>query len=195
MIVGTIQREDDCSWQDASKSWLEQDREEEGGAYYVGTCQGVSNQPPEAEKKRSSGASCLPKKEEEDEEIMENSWWSPDPRELQVEEGEKDYFLELLMGGLALGGGERQWRGRLWPAARRASRPKKQQPRRVSQPRVRERGGAMGGPPRKEASQVPKRGKKRLVYRVEGSQRRGNQAAGARRYHLTSMAARDPGTK
>jgi hypothetical protein len=46
MIMGTIQREDDYSWQEASKSWLEQEGEEEGGAYYVGTCQGVSNQPP-----------------------------------------------------------------------------------------------------------------------------------------------------
>jgi hypothetical protein len=29
MIVGTVQQEDDCSWQHASKSWLEQDEEEE----------------------------------------------------------------------------------------------------------------------------------------------------------------------
>jgi hypothetical protein len=67
MIVGTIQREDDCSWQDASKSCLEQEGEEEDGAYYVGTCQSVSNQPPEAEKKHSNGASCSSMKEEEDE--------------------------------------------------------------------------------------------------------------------------------
>jgi hypothetical protein len=76
MIVGTIQQEDDCSWQDASKSWLEPDGEEEGGAYYVGTCQGLSNQPPEAEKEWSSGASDPPKKEEEEgekEEVMEGS--------------------------------------------------------------------------------------------------------------------------
>ncbi len=105
MIVGTIQREDDCSWQDASKFWQEQDGEEEGGAYYVGTCQSVSNHPPETEEEHPSGASCPSKREEEDEEIMENSWWYPDPRELQIEEGEKDYFRELLMGGSAPGGG------------------------------------------------------------------------------------------
>jgi hypothetical protein len=102
MIMGTIQQEDDCSWQDASKSWLEPDGEEEGG-----TCQGLSNQPPEAEKERPSGASDPPKKEEEEgekEEVMEGSWWSPDPKELQVEEGGRDYFIELLMGGSSLDG-------------------------------------------------------------------------------------------
>ncbi len=41
MIVGTVQQEDNCSWQDASKSWLEQDEEEEVGIYQVGTCQGT----------------------------------------------------------------------------------------------------------------------------------------------------------
>jgi hypothetical protein len=45
MIVGTIQREDSCSWQDASRSWLEQDGEEEDGDYQVGTCQGASGAP------------------------------------------------------------------------------------------------------------------------------------------------------
>jgi hypothetical protein len=32
---------------------------------------------------------------------MENSWWTPEPEDLQIEEREKDYFLELLMGGSA----------------------------------------------------------------------------------------------
>jgi hypothetical protein len=41
MIVGTVQQEDDCSWQDASKSWLEQEEKEETGIYQVGTCQGA----------------------------------------------------------------------------------------------------------------------------------------------------------
>jgi hypothetical protein len=54
MIVGTIQREDDCSWQDASKSWLEQDEEEEGETYHVGTCQCASGLPPKAEEKKCS---------------------------------------------------------------------------------------------------------------------------------------------
>ncbi len=41
MIVGTVQQEEDCSWQDASKSWMEQDEEMEAGVYQVGTCQGA----------------------------------------------------------------------------------------------------------------------------------------------------------
>ncbi len=104
MIVGTIQQEDDGSWQEASNSWLEQDGEEESRVYCVGTCQGVSSQLPEAGERCSSGASCSP--EEEDEEIIKDGWWSPDLGELQIEKGEKEYFIELLMSGSALGGGE-----------------------------------------------------------------------------------------
>jgi hypothetical protein len=101
MIVGTIQREDNCSWQDVGKSWLEQDEEEEGEVYHVGTCQGASSPPSESEEKHCSRTGRSPKKEDEDARIMENSWWTPDPRDLQIEEREKDYFLELLMGGSA----------------------------------------------------------------------------------------------
>jgi hypothetical protein len=42
MIVGTIQRENNCSWQEASRSWLEQDGGEEDGVYQVRMCQGAS---------------------------------------------------------------------------------------------------------------------------------------------------------
>jgi hypothetical protein len=35
---------------------------------------------------------------------MEDGWWSPDPRELQIGEEETEYFIELLMGGSAAGG-------------------------------------------------------------------------------------------
>ncbi len=45
MIVGTVQQEDSCSWQDASRSWLEQDKEEDVGIYQVGTCQGTGGAP------------------------------------------------------------------------------------------------------------------------------------------------------
>jgi hypothetical protein len=41
MIVGTVQQEDDYSWQDASKSWLEQDVKGEIETCQVGTCQGA----------------------------------------------------------------------------------------------------------------------------------------------------------
>ncbi len=65
MIVGTIQREDNYSWQDASKSWLEQDEEEEDGTYYVGTCQGASSVPPESGERQSSMVVRPPTKEHE----------------------------------------------------------------------------------------------------------------------------------
>ncbi len=106
MIVGTIQQEGDGSWQEASSSWLEPDGREESEAYCVGTCQETSSQPPETGRKCSNGASGSPEEEEEDKENMEDRWWIPDPRELQIEEGEKEYFIELLMSSSAQGGGE-----------------------------------------------------------------------------------------
>ncbi len=45
MIVGTVQQEDNCSWQDASKPWLEQDEEVTVGVYQVGTCQSADGVP------------------------------------------------------------------------------------------------------------------------------------------------------
>ncbi len=41
MIVGTVQQEDGCSWQDASKPWMERDEEMTVGDCQVGTCQGT----------------------------------------------------------------------------------------------------------------------------------------------------------
>jgi hypothetical protein len=105
MIVGTFQQGNNGSWQEASILWLELDGEEESEAYCVGTCQGASSQPPETGGKCSSGASGSPEEEEEDEEIMKDGWWTPDLKELQIEEGEKEYFIELHMSGSALGGG------------------------------------------------------------------------------------------
>ncbi len=55
MIVGTIQQEDNYSWQEASNSWLEQDEEEENGTYYVGTCRGAK-----ANEKQGSADACPP---------------------------------------------------------------------------------------------------------------------------------------
>ncbi len=85
MIVGTIQQEDNCSWQEASKSWLEQDEEEEDEIYHVGTCQDASSPPSEAKEKHCSVITCPPEKEDEDTGIMENSWWTPKPEDLQVD--------------------------------------------------------------------------------------------------------------
>ncbi len=97
MIVGTIQREDSCSWQDASRSWLEQDGEEEDGAYYVGTCQGAGSTPPEAGEGQDKAFVRPPMGEREVTEIVEDSWWTLGPEDLLIEGEEGEYFLELLM--------------------------------------------------------------------------------------------------
>jgi hypothetical protein len=97
MIVGTIQREDNCSWQNASRSWLEQDEEEGDGTYYVGTCQGAGNVPLETRGRQSSAAVVPPKEGSNDEETAEDCWWTPGPEDLLIEGEEGEYFLELLM--------------------------------------------------------------------------------------------------
>jgi hypothetical protein len=94
MIVGTVQQEDSCSWQDASRSWLEQDEEEEVGVYQVGTCQGAGG----ALLGTGEGATvCPPMGEQEDAKVVEDSWWAPGPEDLLIEGEEGEYFLELLM--------------------------------------------------------------------------------------------------
>jgi hypothetical protein len=87
MIVGTIQQEENSSWKEASNSWMELDKGEESGVYCVGTCQGASSQLPGVRGERSSEALHHPE-DEEDEEIIEGGRWSPDPKELQIGEGE-----------------------------------------------------------------------------------------------------------
>ncbi len=102
MNVGTIQQEESSRWQEASNSWMELDEGEESGAYCFGTCQGVSSQLPEVGEECSSEALRHPE-DEEDEGIIEGRWWSPDTKELQFDEGEQEYLIELLMGGSASG--------------------------------------------------------------------------------------------
>jgi hypothetical protein len=94
MIVGTVQQEDDCSWQDASKSWLEQDEKEEVGVYQVGTCQGADGAPLE-----TGGGAAMhpPTSQREDAEAAEDGWRAPGPGDLLIEGEEREYFLELLM--------------------------------------------------------------------------------------------------
>ncbi len=41
MIVGTVQQEDDCSWQDPCNAWMEQDEEVAMGVHQVRACQEV----------------------------------------------------------------------------------------------------------------------------------------------------------
>jgi hypothetical protein len=95
MIVGTVQQEDSCSWQDASRSWLEQDGEEEDGVYQVGTCQGASGVPLET----GEGGAVVrpPMGERGNTKVVEDSWWAPGPEDLLIEGEEGEYFLELLM--------------------------------------------------------------------------------------------------
>jgi hypothetical protein len=94
MIVGTVQQEEDCSWQDACKSWMEQDEEIAAGVYQVGTCQGAAgaateigkeavNQPKAGQCKKAGFT-------EAEEEVTE-------PNDLLLEGEEQEYFLELLM--------------------------------------------------------------------------------------------------
>ncbi len=83
MIVGTVQQEDECSWQDACNAWMAQDEEAAVGVYQVGVDQEVSEP--------AAGGQC-----------KEASTGKSDERSLEVEdllmEGEEqEYFLELLM--------------------------------------------------------------------------------------------------
>jgi hypothetical protein len=97
MIVGTIQRADSCSWQDANRSWLEQDGEEEDGTYYVGTCQGAGSTPPGTGKEQGKPFVRPPTGEREATEVVDDSWLTPGPEDLLIEGEEGEYFLELLM--------------------------------------------------------------------------------------------------
>jgi hypothetical protein len=93
MIVGTVQQEDDCSWQDASKSWLGQNEEVTTGVYQVGTCQSADEAPLEAE----GAVKHPPAGHWEEAEVMEDGWQAPGPGDLLIEGEEGEYFLELLM--------------------------------------------------------------------------------------------------
>jgi hypothetical protein len=94
MIVGTVQQEDDCSWQDASKSWLEPDEEVTVGVYQVGTCQRADGALTET---GEGAARHPPTGQSEEAEIMEDGWQAPGPDDLLKEGEEGEYFLELLM--------------------------------------------------------------------------------------------------
>ncbi len=94
MIVGTVQQEDDCSWQDACKSWKEQDEEVAVGVYQVEACQdaaGAATGTGEEAVKQSSVSQC---KRAGIAEVNEKASRSDD---LLLEGEEQEYFLELLM--------------------------------------------------------------------------------------------------
>jgi hypothetical protein len=94
MIVGTVQQEEDCSWQDACKSWMEQDEEVAVGVYQVGTCQGAAEAATETGReavKQPTVGQC--KKAG----IIEADEKAFEPDDLLLEGEEQEYFLELLM--------------------------------------------------------------------------------------------------
>jgi hypothetical protein len=83
MIVGTVQQEDDCSWQDTCNAWMEQDKEVAAGVHQVRACQEVVKQAAVGQCKKAS--------------TIEGSEETPEPDGLLLEGEKKEYFLELLM--------------------------------------------------------------------------------------------------
>ncbi len=87
MIDGTVQQEEDCSWQDACKSWMEQDEEVAVGVYQVGTCQdaaGAATGTGEEAAKQPSVGQC--KKAE----IVEANEKAPESDDLLLEGEEQE---------------------------------------------------------------------------------------------------------
>jgi hypothetical protein len=126
---------------------------------------------------------------------MENSWWSPDPRELQIEEGEKGYFLELLMGGSASGGGGEAVETPS-AASSKTRQPAKKGAVQKGRPATSKGKGKSNGEVPKEGDESSTKTRKEEAGAQSGGEpKEGNQAAGARRYHLTSLATRDQGTR
>jgi hypothetical protein len=83
MIVGTVQQENDCSWQDACNSWTEQDEEVAAGVYQVRMCHEAVKQSTVGQCKKAS--------------VMEGDEEDLEPNGLLLEGEEQEYFLELLM--------------------------------------------------------------------------------------------------
>jgi hypothetical protein len=83
MIVGTVQQEEDCTWQDACSAWRGQDGEMTADAHQARVCQGMAEL---ATIGQCKGADVS----EESEEVS-------GPGDLLLEGEEQEYFLELLM--------------------------------------------------------------------------------------------------
>jgi hypothetical protein len=84
MIVGTVQQEEACSWQDACKSWAEQDEETLAGVYQVRMDQGA------AEIAAGAGKEAARQPPEASGEAQQSE-------DLLLDGEEQEYFLELLM--------------------------------------------------------------------------------------------------
>jgi hypothetical protein len=83
MIVGTVQQEDECSWQEACNAWEAQDEEATVGVYQVRVNQEISEPVAKGQCKKAST-------EKGNEQSLE-------VEDLLVEGEEQEYFLELLM--------------------------------------------------------------------------------------------------
>jgi hypothetical protein len=94
MIVGEVRQEEDCSWQDACKSWIEQDEEVAVGVYQVGTCQGAAGVTTET---GGEAVGQSPVSQCKKAGIAEASGQASEPDDLLLEGEEGEYFLELLM--------------------------------------------------------------------------------------------------
>ncbi len=83
MIVGTVQQEDEGSWQAACDTWEVQEEEAAAGVYQAGADQ-ESDEPATKDQCKKVSAEKSDKQ-------------SPTEEGLLVEEEEQEYFLELLM--------------------------------------------------------------------------------------------------
>ncbi len=83
IIVGTVQQEDDCSWQDACNAWADQDEEVVVGVHQVGVDREGSE--------RAAVGQC------KGADTAEGGEKSLELEDLLVEGEEQEYFLELLM--------------------------------------------------------------------------------------------------
>jgi hypothetical protein len=83
MIVGTVQQETECSWQDACDAWTTQDKEVEAGVHQVGADREMGGPVGEEQCKKVCDA--------------RDSMEPLEVGDLLVEGEEQKYFLELLM--------------------------------------------------------------------------------------------------
>ncbi len=83
MIVGTVQQENDCSWQDTCNAWMGHEEEAAAGVHQGRACQEAVNQAVAGRCKVTS--------------TMEVEEKAPEPDGLLLDGEEQEYFLELLM--------------------------------------------------------------------------------------------------
>jgi hypothetical protein len=178
MIVRTVQQEDDCSWQDASKSWLEQDVEEEIEAYQVGTCQGADGTTLKAGKEAGQREKVGP---------AEGGWWAPGPDDLLIEGEEKEYFLELLMRETPPGEPRAASSGTDQPVGKEENQEAVPPP-----PRAKGRRRARRRPSRGVARQPPNQKVRRPGGRRRERARQARPASRGRQQHLTPSSTQRP---